>query len=112
MRILVTTGMKKRTVVIGLVVLVIGVGLLIGGALGTVGSININRTFTQPHPGEYVYAEIMLNTTADVAVKSPASVGGIVHAQDLNQVNSTNVNTYVISYNSTGALRKMGSTAT
>lgn len=96
-------GVQRRTVVIGLAVLVIGVAMFIGGAIGALGSININRTFTQPQPGEYVSAEIMLNTTSDLAVSSPASVGGIIYAQDLNQVNSTNVNSYAIPYNSTGA---------
>ncbi len=94
---------QRRTVGIGLVVFVIGIALVIGGALGALGSVNINRTFTQPQPGEYVSAEIMLNTTSDLVVSSPASVGGIIYAQDLNQVNSTDVSAYAIPYNSTGA---------
>jgi hypothetical protein len=95
--------MKTRTVVIGLVILVIGIAFVIGGGLGALGSISINRTFTQPQPGEYVSAEIVLNTTSDLAVSSPAAVGGIIHAKDLSQVNSANINSYAIPYNSTGA---------
>jgi hypothetical protein len=95
--------MKTRTVVIGLVILVIGVVLFFGGAIGALGSISINNTFTQPHPGEYVSAEITLNTTSGLAVASPAATGGIIHAQDLGLVNSTNLGTYVIPYSSSAA---------
>ena len=94
--------MKKRTVVIGIILLVVGVALFGGGALGALGSITINRSFTQPHPGEYVSAEIVLNGTSGLVVSSPAAVGGIIYAQDLNLVNSTNFGSYVIPYNSTG----------
>jgi hypothetical protein len=94
--------LKTRTVVVGLIVLVIGIALFIGGALGALSSVTINRTFTQPHPGEYVSAEIVLNTSSGLAISSPVSLGGVIHAQDLNQVNSTNINSYAIPYDSTG----------
>lgn len=95
--------MKTRTVVIGVILIAVGVALFVGGALGALGSITINTTFTQPHPGEYVSAEIMLNGTSELAVSSPASAGGVIHAQDLGFVNSTNIGSYAISYNSTAA---------
>jgi uncharacterized membrane protein YidH (DUF202 family) len=91
--------------VIGLVVVVIGVALLVGGALGALGSLSINRTFTEPHPGEFVSVEIKLNTTSDLVVTSPAALGGIVHAQDLNAVNSTNIGTYALSVSSSDIYR-------
>jgi hypothetical protein len=87
--------------VIGLIVVVLGVALLFGGALGALHSLNINRTFTEPHPGEFVSAEILLNTTSDLVVSSPAAVGGVVHAQDLDLVNSTNIGTYTLPVNNT-----------
>jgi hypothetical protein len=93
--------MRRRTVVIGLVVLVIGVVLLAVGALGVLSNVTISRNFTQPHPGEYVSAEIMLNTTSGVAVSSPAAVGGLIPAQDLNLVNSGNIGTYAVPINAT-----------
>jgi len=95
--------MKTRTVVIGVVVLAVGVALFIGGALGALGSITINTTFTQQHPGEYVSTEIILNSTSELAVSSPASVGGVIRAQDLSVVNSTNLGSYAIPVNSTAA---------
>jgi hypothetical protein len=97
------TDMKKRTVTIGVIVLVVGIVMLVGGAIGALGSITINTTFTQPHPGEYVSSEIMLNTTSSLVVSSPAASGGIVQAQDLNSVNATNVNAYAVPYNASGA---------
>jgi cytochrome c biogenesis factor len=45
----------------------------------------------------------MLNTTSYLAVKSPATSGGIVPAQDLNLVNSTNINTYAVPTSTSGA---------
>jgi hypothetical protein len=95
--------MRKRTVTIGLVVLVIGVASLIGGAIGALGSLSINNAFTQPHPGEFVSSEIKLNTTSELVVSSPAAVGGIIPAQDLNLVNSTSISTQAIPISSTGA---------
>jgi len=94
--------MKTRTFVIGLVILVIGVALFIGGAFGVLGSITISTTFSQPHSGEYVSPEIVLNVSSDLAVSSPAAVGGVIHAQDLSFVNSTNIDRYTVARNSTG----------
>ena len=95
--------MRTRTVVIGLAVVVIGIALFIGGALGALGSVTISSTFTQPHPGEYVSAEIVLNGSSVIAVASPAAVGGVVSAQNLDAVNSTNIANYALAINSTAA---------
>ncbi len=94
--------MQKRTVTIGVVVLVIGVVVAVGGAIGALGSLTVNTAFTQPHPGEYVSAEIVLNTTSNLVVSSSAATGGIIQAQDLDSVNSTNLNTYAVAYNTSG----------
>jgi hypothetical protein len=56
--------MNFRTVAVGVIVLVLGIALLIGGAIGAPGSITINGTFTEPHSGEYLSTEIVLNTTS------------------------------------------------
>lgn len=95
--------MKTRTVVIGLVVLAVGASLFIGGAIGALGSISISTTFTQQRSGEYVSAEIVLNTTSGLAVASPSATGGIIPAQDLGQVNSTNLGSYAVPYSSSAA---------
>ena len=91
--------MKQRTVVIGIIVVIVGGVMLVGGAIGALGSITIHTSFTQLHPGEYVSAEIMLNRTSNLLVSSPAASGGIVSAQDLSLVNFANLNTYAIPYN-------------
>jgi uncharacterized membrane protein len=93
----------KRTVTVGIVVLVVGIVLVVGGAVGDLSSLTINKGFTQPHSGEYVSAEIKLNTTSYLVVKSPAASGGVVPAQDLNLVNSTNINTYAVPISTSGA---------
>jgi uncharacterized membrane protein len=90
--------MNRRTVTKGVVIIVIGFLLALGGRLGTLQSLTINTAFTQPHPGEYVSVEIVLNSTSTLAVSSPASSGGIVQAADLNLVNSTNIDAYAIAY--------------
>jgi uncharacterized membrane protein YidH (DUF202 family) len=95
--------MNKRTVMIGVVILLIGIALIIGGAIGALGSITISTTFTQPHPGEYLSAEIVLNTTSNLAVASPVASGGIVSAQNLTLVTSTNINTYAVPYSASAA---------
>jgi hypothetical protein len=88
--------MRTRTVVIGVVILVIGVALLGAGAVGALGSLTINRNFTEPHPGEFVSAEIVLNSSSVLVVASPASLGGVVTAQNLPQVNSTNISSLAV----------------
>jgi uncharacterized membrane protein len=93
----------KRTVKIGVVVLVVGVVLVAAGAAGELSSLTLSKNFTQLHSGEYVSTEIKLNSTSYLVVKSPASSGGIVPAQDLNLVNSTNINTYAVSISTSGA---------
>jgi hypothetical protein len=100
---LAAADMKSRTVVVGVIVLVVGIALLIGGAIGALGSITINTTFTEPHPGEYLSTEIVLNTTSGLVVTAPAAVGGIIPVSAMNSVNSSNIGTYAIPYNSTTA---------
>jgi len=95
--------LRARTVIVGAIILVIGVGLIGAGALEALRSVTISTTFTQPHPGEYVSSEIVLNTTSAIVVASPASAGGIIPAKDLNLVNSTNLGSYVLPVNSTAA---------
>lgn len=95
--------MKKRTVIVGVVILLLGIAAFVGGTIGALGSITINNSFTQPHPGEYVSAEIVLNSTSGLAIASPAATGGIIHAQDLTLVNSTNLGTYAVPSSSTAA---------
>ena len=96
-----TVDMKRR-VTIGVVILVIGIVLVGAGAIGEISSLTTYKSFTQPHPGEYVSTEIMLSMSSYLAVKSPAASGGIVPAQDLNLVNSTNINTYALTISTSG----------
>ena len=95
--------MRTRTVIIGVVVFIIGIALLAVGALGALNTLTISTNFTQPHPGEYVSAEIVLNSSSGVAVSSPAAVGGIIPAQDLSLVNSSNIDTYAVPISASGA---------
>ena len=95
--------MRTRTIRIGMVVAIIGVVLFAAGANGAFSNLTISTKFTQPHPGEYVSAEIVLNTSSGVAVSSPAAVGGIIPAQDLNLVNPSNMNTYAVPISTSGA---------
>jgi len=93
---------RTRTLTIGLIILVVGI------ALAAVGGYNLKSTttsitsFTQPTPGEYVSVELVLNDSV-VVVRSPASVGGMVPAQDVSAVNSTDIGSYAVPYNSTAA---------
>jgi len=95
--------MRTRTVIIGVVVLIIGMVLLAVGGLGVFSHLTISTKFTQPHPGEFVSAELVLNTSSGVAVSSPAAVGGIIPAQDLNLVNSSSIGTYEVPISASGA---------
>jgi len=95
--------MRTRRVVIGVVVLVIGLSLLAVGAFGALSNLTISKSFSEPHPGEYVSAEIVLNTTSALVITSPATNGGVIHAQNLDLVNSTNIGTYAIPINASGA---------
>ena len=89
--------MKTRMVTIGVVLLIIGIAFLASGAIGLRGSTSTIKVFNQPNPGEYVSSEILLNSSSTIIVRSPPSVGGLVPAQDLTLVNSTNLNSYALS---------------
>lgn len=88
--------MNKPTVGIGVVVLVVGVVLIAVGAVGVLRGLTVVTTFSEPHSGEYVSTELMLNSTSGVAVTSAAANGGLVPAQDLSLVNSTNIGQYAV----------------
>jgi hypothetical protein len=84
-----------------MIVLIIGVAIIGVGVAGVLKSTTIITTFTQSHTGEYVSAKIIVNTSSVVVVTSPAITGGIIPAQDMGAVNSTNVSTFAVPYNST-----------
>lgn len=93
--------MRKRTVIIGLIILVIGIAFVAGGVAGLKGTTSTISTFTQPQTGEYVSSEVVVNSTAVVVVRPPSSAGGLVPAQTLSDVNSTSLATYALPANST-----------
>jgi len=95
--------MRTRRVVIGVVVLVVGLAILAVGVFGALNSLTISRSFSEPHPGEYVSVEIVLNTSSALVISSPAANGGVIPAQDLDIVNSTNIGTYVIPASGAGS---------
>jgi hypothetical protein len=95
--------MRKRTVIIGLIIMVIGIAFVAGGIVGLRGTTTTISTFTQPQTGEYVSSEVVLNSTADVVVRPSSSTGGLVPAQSLADVNSANLATYAVPANSTAA---------
>jgi uncharacterized membrane protein len=88
--------MNRPTVVIGGVVLIIGVVLIAVGAVGVLQGLTVITTFSEPQTGEYVSTALMLNATSGVAVTSAAANGGLIPAQDLNLVNSTNIGQYAL----------------
>ena len=88
--------MNKPIVIIGAVVLIIGVVLIAVGAVGVLRGLTVVTTFSQPQSGEYVSTELMFNTTSGIAVTSAAANGGLIRAQDLNLVNSTNIGQYAL----------------
>jgi uncharacterized membrane protein len=93
--------MRKRTVIIGLIILVIGIALVAGGVVGLKGTTSTISTFTQPKTGEYVSSELVLNSTTVVVVRPSSSAGGLVPAQSLSDVNSTSLATYALPTTST-----------
>ena len=93
--------MRKQTVVIGLIILVIGIALVAGGVVGLKGTTSTISTFNQPQTGEYVSSELVLNSTGDVVVRPFSSTGGLVPAQALSEVNSTSLATYALPVSST-----------
>jgi uncharacterized membrane protein len=95
--------MSKRTVVIGLILLVIGIAFVAGGIVSLKGTTSTTSTFTQPQTGEYVSSELILNSTGAVVVRPASSTGGLVTAQALSEVNSTNLATYTLPSSSTAA---------
>jgi hypothetical protein len=94
---------KTIVVIAGIIVLVVGVALIATAVVGAIRPPTVISTFSQPHPGEYVSAELLLNASSAVVVASPATNGGIVPAQDIGAVNSTSISSYDVPYNSTAS---------
>jgi uncharacterized membrane protein len=95
--------MNKPIVIIGVLVLIIGVVLVAIGAVGVLRGLTTITTFSEPHSGEYVSTELVLNSTSGAAVTSAAANGGLIPAQDLNLVNSTNIGQYALTPHSNAA---------
>ncbi len=93
---------RTRTLTIGIIILVVGIALAVVGGYSLKSKTTSITSFTQPAAGEYVSAELVLNNNV-VVVRSPATVGGMVHSQDISAVTSTNVGSYAVAYNSTAA---------
>lgn len=88
--------MNRPIVLIGVVVLIIGVVLIAVGAVGVLRGLTVITTFSEPQSGEYVSSELVLNATSGAAITSAAANGGLIPAQDLNLVNSTNISHYAL----------------
>jgi hypothetical protein len=95
--------MARSIVIIGAVVLIVGVVIIAVGVVGVLRGLTIVNTFTQPQTGEYVSTELKLNATSDIAVTSAAANGGLIPAQDLNLVSSTNFGQYALAPHSSVA---------
>jgi hypothetical protein len=95
--------MKKRMVIIGLVVLILGVALIAGGAYSVKSISNKTATFTQQGTGEYVSSEILSNSSSVIVVRPAAATGGMVPAQDLDKVNTSDVRSYSVPSNSSAS---------
>lgn len=95
--------MRKKTVVIGLIILVVGIACVAGGIAGVRGTTSTISTFFQHPTGEYISSEVVLNSTAVVVVRPASSTGGLVPAEQLSAVNSTNLATYALPVSSTAA---------
>jgi uncharacterized membrane protein YidH (DUF202 family) len=93
---------RTRTLTIGLIILVVGIALAAVGGYNLKNSTTSITSFTQPTAGEYVSAELVLNDSV-VVVRSPASVGGMVPAQDVSEVNSADIRSYAVPYDSAAA---------
>lgn len=95
--------MNKPFVAVGGIVLIAGVVIIAVGAVGVLQGLTVITTFSQPQSGEYVSAELVLNSTSDIAVTSVPAKGGLVPAQDLNLVNSANIDQYAVTPHSNTA---------
>jgi hypothetical protein len=88
---------------VGVVILVIGVVLAAVGVVGVLRGLTVVTAFSEPHSGEYVSTELVLNATSDMAVTSAPANGALIPAQDLNLVNSTNIVQYALAPHSNAA---------
>jgi hypothetical protein len=95
--------LRTSVVLAGVAMLVLGVVLVAFVVVGALASITSYSTFTQSGQGEYVSREMALNASSVVVVVSPASPGGLIPAQDLSTVNSTNVGSLAASITRTVA---------
>lgn len=89
--------MNRPIVIIGVIVLIVGVVLVAVGAVGVLRGLTVVTNFSEPQSGEYVSTELVLNKTSDIAITSAAANGGLIPAQDVNVVNSTNIGQYALS---------------
>ena len=80
----------------------VGIALAAAGGYSLKNATRSVTSFNQPTPGEYVSTELVLNDSV-VVVTSPATVGGMVPAHNVSTVNSTNIGSYAVAYNSTAA---------
>ena len=88
--------MNRPTVMVGAVVLIIGVVLFAVGVVGVLRGLTVVTAFSEPQSGEFVSTELALNATSGIAVTSAAANGGLIPAQDLNLVSSTNMAQYAL----------------
>ena len=95
--------MNRPTVLIGAVVLIIGVVIFAVGVVGVLRGLTVVTAFSEPQSGEYVSTKLVLNVTSAIAVTSAAANGGLVPAQDLNLVSSTNIGQYALAPHSNAA---------
>jgi hypothetical protein len=95
--------MNRSIVIVGVVVIIVGVVLFAVGVVGVLRGLTVVTNFSEPHSGEFVSTELILNTTSGIAVTSAPAIGGLIPSQDLNLVNSTNLGQYAVTPHSNTA---------
>ncbi len=84
--------MRKKIVIIGVVILIIGIALFAAGSYE--GTHLLHRSVSEIKSGEYKTDNITLKSGYIMAVTSPPSVYGLIPINDIKIVNSTNINKY------------------
>ena len=90
------TQMRKKIVIIGLVLLIVGIALFYGGGVLGVKGLSASPTFKELKTGEWNSTAVVVSSGELLVLTSSTNQTYLVHSSDIGVVSKSNVKNYEI----------------
>ncbi len=88
--------MRKKVVIAGLILLIVGIAIIVAGGFASLGISKKGNTINNIKPGEYATPEFIFNGSYTLTISGAPSDSALIYSSNYSVVNATNFNKYAI----------------